>query len=411
MLKKEETENEKTETKTAAAQNPVAISEKYGFKKLFCAENSKPIPAQTSMRITALRFLLIVLVVFIHNNFKAEEILKGALEYGYTPFDYENGLFGRWIQIFISDGIARCAVPLFFMFASYLQFMKGDSYGVLLKKKAKSLVVPYFLWPLLNIGIYVGLKLLIQAVFPGMIERKNWFPMSGWGVKGWLHAFFGYENMAEGRTFGGYVGQLWFVRDLFILIVFSPLLRLAVRKFPVCALLAVSFFYFSDTRPFIVASQALFFYILGFFWAEYNFDLFAFADRIKWKALIPLYLALWLATWKFYGEYSCAYWFMVAVSCLVLLKFSAAIVSNKKAFAAAKYLAGFSFWLFAIHMPFLLNCIQAFWRKILPMTNTFFCMMEYFGVSVLVIVIGTGFGIVLKKICPPLFAILNGERG
>lgn len=171
-------------------------------------KNAKAIPAETSMRITALRFLLIVLVVFIHNNLRAEDILKGALEYGYTPFAYENGLFGRWVQIFISDGIAKCAVPLFFMFASYLQFMKGDSYGVLLKKKAKSLLVPYFLWPLLNIGIYVGFKLLVQAVFPAMIERKNWFPMSGWGVKGWLHAFFGYENMAEGRTFGGYVGQL-----------------------------------------------------------------------------------------------------------------------------------------------------------------------------------------------------------
>lgn len=373
-------------------------------------KNAKAIPAETSMRITALRFLLIVLVVFIHNNLRAEDILKGALEHGYTPFAYENGLFGRWVQIFISDGIANCAVPLFFMFASYLQFMKGDSYGVLLKKKAKSLLVPYFLWPLLNIGIYVGFKLLVQAVFPAMIERKNWFPMSGWGVKGWLHAFFGYENMAEGRTFGGYVGQLWFVRDLFILIVFSPFLRFAVRKFPVCALVAVSFFYFSDTRPFIVSAQALFFYIMGLYWAESGFDLFAFADRIKWKALVPLYLALWLATWKFYGEYSCAYWFMAAVSCLVLLKFSAVIVSNKKTFAAAKYLAGFSFWLFAIHMPFLLNCVQVLWRKILPMTNTFFCMVEYFGVSVLVVALGTGFGILLKKICPPLFAVLNGGR-
>ena len=108
-------------------------------------KNAKAISAETSMRITALRFLLIVLVVFIHNNLRAEDILKGALEHGYTQFAYENGLFGRWVQIFISDGIAKCAVPLFFMFASYLQFMKGDSYGVLLKKKAKSLLVPYFL--------------------------------------------------------------------------------------------------------------------------------------------------------------------------------------------------------------------------------------------------------------------------
>lgn len=37
-------------------------------------------------------------------------------------------------------------------------------------------------------------------------------------------------------------------------------------------------------------------------------------------------------------------------------------------------------------------------------------MAEYFGVSVLVVVIGTGFGILLKKICPPLFAVLNGRR-
>ncbi len=374
-------------------------------------QERKIIPAETSMRITALRFLLIVLVVFIHNNFRAENILKGVLEYGYTLFAYENGLFGRWVQIFISDGIARCAVPLFFMFASYLQFMKNDSYDVLLKKKAKSLAVPYFLWPLLNIGIYVGIKLLVQAVFPAMIERKNWFPMGEWGLGGWFHAFFGYEDMAEGRTFGGYVGQLWFVRDLFIMILFSSLLRLAVRKFPVCVLIAVSFFYFSDTRPFFVAAQALFFYTLGLYWAEYDFDLFAFADKIKWKALIPLYLALWFATWKFYGEYSCAYWFMVFASCLVLLKFSAVIVLNKKAFAAAKYLAGFSFWLFAIHMPFLLNCAQALWRKILPMTNTFFCMAEYFGVSVLVVAIGTGSGILLKKICPQLFRLLNGGRG
>ncbi len=371
----------------------------------------KIIPAETSMRITALRFLLIVLVVFIHNNLTAENILKGALENGSPLFAYENNVFGRWVQIFISGGIAKCAVPLFFMFASYLQFMKNDSYGVLLKKKSKSLLIPYFLWPVLNIALYVGVKILVQAVFPDMIEQKNKFVMAEWGLKGWFHAFFGWENMAEGRTFGGYVGQLWFVRDLFIMILLSPLLRITVRKFPVCVLAAVSFFYFSDTRPFFVAAQALFFYTLGLYWAEYDFDLFGFADKIKWRALLPLYLALWFSTWKFYGECSCAYWFMVGVSCLVLLKFSAVIAANEKLFEAAKYLSGFSFWLFAIHMPFLLICMQTVWRKILPMTNTFFCMAEYFGVSVLVVAFGTGAGILLKKICPPLFALLNGGRG
>ena len=379
-------------------------------------ENSKPagkakiIPAETSSRITALRFLLIVLVVFIHNNFKENEILEGALKGNFTLFAYTNGFLGRWIQIFITDGIARCAVPLFFMFAAYLQAMKNDSYKTLLKKKVKSLVLPFFLWPLLNIGFFVAAKLLVQALLPEMIEKPGVFPQSGWGLSGWLHAFFGYENMSEGRTFGGYVGQLWFVRDLFIMIVFSPLIRLAVKRFPFCVLAGISFFYFSDTRPFFVAAQAIFYYTLGIFWAEFDFDLFSLADRIKWKALVPLYLAVWLAVWKFYGEFSCAYWFMVVLACAVLLKFSALIVKNKKAFSASKYLSGFSFWLFAIHMPLLLYIFQTLWRKLLPMTSTLRCMAEYFGVSILVVVTGTLFGIVLKKICPPLFAILNGGR-
>lgn len=372
--------------------------------------NAKIIPAETSRRITALRFLLIVLVVFIHNNFKEVQILKDAVRYSFTPFAYSNSPLGRWIQIFISDGIAGCAVPLFFMFASYLQAMKNDRYKTLLKKKFKSLVLPFFLWPLLNIGFYVAAKLLAQALFPGMIEKPGFFPQSSWGLSGWLHAFFGYENMAEGRTFGGYVEQLWFVRDLLIMIAFSPLIRLAVKKFPFCALAAVSFFYFSDTRPLIVAAQALFYYTIGIFWAEFDFDLFRIADKIKWKALVPLYLAVWFSVWKFYGEFSCAYWFMVALACAVLLKFSALIIKNKKAFSAAEHLAGFSFWLFAVHMPLLLNVFQTLWRKLLPMTSPSRCLAEYFCVSILVVAAGTFAGAVLKKICPPLFSVLNGGR-
>lgn len=225
----------------------------------------KPIPTETSRRITSLRFLLIVLVVFIHNNFTAESILKSAEENGFAPFAFSNGFIGIWIQRFISEGIALCAVPLFFMFSAYLQFMKNDKFGTLLKKRTKSLLVPYFLWPVLNLGLYVGLKLALSKVAPSLFGRPGYVPQMEWKAADWFHAFFGYENMNEGRTFGGFVGQMWFVRDLFILILLSPLLRLCVHKFPFCTLLAVSFFYFGDVRPFFVAGQALFYYTLGLY--------------------------------------------------------------------------------------------------------------------------------------------------
>lgn len=370
----------------------------------------KPIPLETSRRITSLRFLLIALVVFIHNNFVEANIVKDAFENGFAPFAYANGFIGIWIQRFISEGIARCAVPLFFMFSAYLQFMKNDKFSTLLKKRTKSLVIPYFLWPVLNIGLYGGIKLALSKIAPSLFGKPGFVPQMEWTASDWFHAFFGFVNMQEGRTFGGFVGQMWFVRDLFILILFSPLLRLAVHKFPFCFLLAVSFFYFGDVRPFFVAGQALFYYTLGLYWADYDFDLFAFADKIKWKAILPIFVLSWLYVWTLGGEFSFSNWFMVFADCVVFLKLSALLVKNEKIFAATKYLAEFSFWLFAIHMPFLLNAIQTLWRKVLPMTNTLRCMAEYFGVSILVIVIGTLSGIILKKICPPVFRLLNGGR-
>ena len=371
---------------------------------------TKPlIGRETSRRITSLRFLLAVFVVFIHNNFTAESIAQ-AFEQNGTLIAFNQGAAGKWIQLFISGGIARCAVPLFFLFAAYLQFKKGDFYGTLLRKKAKSLVLPFVLWPVLNIALFVGMKLAVARLVPGLLARLDVIPQFSWTAADWLHAFFGYEDMENGRTFGGYLVQMWFVRDLFILIVLSPLLCRAARSFPVCTLVAVSFFYFSDVRPLMVAAQALFYYVLGFFWAEYDVPLFGIAERVKWRALIPLYLALWLATWLAFGEYSPCYWFMVLAACLIMLKCSALIERNERTFAAAEYLAPMSFWLFAIHNPLLNGFLVKLWLHFFPMTTPARCLAEYFCVNILTVALGTASGLLLRKICPPLFSVLNGGR-
>ena len=99
---------------------------------------SRKMDANTSQRITALRFLLIIFVVFMHNNFTVESIAEGVAKGGSAVL-FNQGIFGRWLQLFISAGIARGAVPLFMLFAAYLQEIKNDPYPILLKKKTKSL--------------------------------------------------------------------------------------------------------------------------------------------------------------------------------------------------------------------------------------------------------------------------------
>ena len=104
------------------------------------------------------------------------------------------------------------------------------------------------------------------------------------------------------------------------------------------------------------------------------------------------------------------HWFVILLACVLLLKISALIVKNDTAYNVAKYLAGYSFFLFAIHTPVMNEMLKRIWLHFLPMTNGFFCLAEYFGVAFLNIAIGTLIGIALKKLCPRLFAILTGGR-
>ena len=81
------------------------------------------IDEETSKRITSLRFLLACFVVFIHNNYTVKNISE-SIENGAKEIIFNQSFFGNWIQIFISSAISCCAVPLFFLFAAYLQAKK-----------------------------------------------------------------------------------------------------------------------------------------------------------------------------------------------------------------------------------------------------------------------------------------------
>ena len=87
------------------------------------------IPKETSMRITSLRFLLAIFVVFIHNNFTVEYIAQ-LVEHGAEEIYFKPNIVSEWIQLVITQGITQCAVPLFFLFAAYLQARKAWKIGL-----------------------------------------------------------------------------------------------------------------------------------------------------------------------------------------------------------------------------------------------------------------------------------------
>ena len=145
---------------------------------------SSLIDGETSRRITSLRYILSVLVVFIHNNFTAEKLADSLAEGNRIPI-FEQNTLGEWIQFMISSGLGSCAVPLFFMFSAYLFFKKDTPYKNMLKKKTRGLLLPYFVWIALNIALVTLVKLFATRLNPSLLvnpERKSCFDLERSGL-------------------------------------------------------------------------------------------------------------------------------------------------------------------------------------------------------------------------------------
>lgn len=374
------------------------------------AENkiTQIIDVETSRRIASLRYILSVLVVFIHNNFTAEKLDESLAEGNRIPI-FAQSAAGEWIQSVISSGLGSCAVPLFFLFSAYLFFKKDTPYKLMLKKKTRGLLVPYFVWIVLNIALVTLGKLFAAKLNPSLLVNPEKIPVLAWSVLDWLKAFsgFGFDKFNH-----PYVGQFWFVRDLLILFLISPVLRIIYRRFPKTSLIFCVFIYISDVVPQCFDSDraALLFFTLGYFWAEREFSPFAIADSFRWTELFAMFAFSVLGCNLFFKGNSVCYALMVLFSALIFLKVSGSISRNQNAFSFAEKLSSFSFFLFAIHMPFLLACVQNLWLRFLPMKNPAFCLLEYFGANIVIVALGTFSGVALRKICPVLFAVLNGGR-
>ena len=367
------------------------------------------IDGETSGRITSLRYILSVLVVFIHNNFTAETLADSLAEGNKIP-PFVQSAAGEWIQFVISSGLGCCAVPLFFMFSAYLFFKKDTPYKTMLRKKTRGLLTPYFVWIALNIALVTLGKLFVARLNPSLLANPEKIPVLTWSVLDWFKAFSGFGFDKCNHPF---VGQFWFVRDLLILFLISPVLRVIYRKFPKTSLIFCVFIYISGVTPqgFDLDRAALLFFTLGYFWAEREFSPFAFADTFRWTELFAMFAFSVLGCNLIFKGNSVCSALKVLFSALIFLKLSGSIFRNQKAFNLAEKFSPFSFFLFAVHMPFLLICVQKLWLRFLPMKNSAFCLFEYFGVNIVVVVLGTFAGVILRKICPMLFGILNGGRG
>ena len=100
-----------------------------------------------SKTISFIRFPLIILIVYIHNQGMGTSLSEVSISWAsFSDIDAYNLL-----RVLITDVIARAAVPAFFILSGYLFFFGKTSFSreiwlIALKKRFWTLFVPFVLW-------------------------------------------------------------------------------------------------------------------------------------------------------------------------------------------------------------------------------------------------------------------------
>lgn len=184
--------------------------------------------------LSALRFPLIIGVVFIHSRFTDIITQEGIISLTRDIFPIYTLLSNL-----ISNVFSRISVPLFFAISGYFFFYRVNILNVhvyiyKLKRRLKSLLIPYIIWNFIVILILLAAELCIPEMMSGL--KKS---ITKWNITDWF-----YNLYAVPISY-----QFWFIRDLILLCIFSPIIYYGIKYGKRPFILALSILWIFDLWP------------------------------------------------------------------------------------------------------------------------------------------------------------------
>jgi len=327
-------------------------------------------------RISMLRFILIAIVVFLHI---AEPVPIAALDFSDT-LDV--------LRAFTQGQLGRICVPALTMISGYLLFSSKLDLAPLqlYRKKARTLLVPFFVFNICYVAIlalveystgYVAVRTILEAE-PGRI----------------MNILFSIDKKPLNVP-------LHFLRELFVLVLLSPIFGLLLRRAPLVglALIAGIFLLNLDRHLILRNTMAVMFYIGGMA-AIGNWDIKKY-DRYAVHCLVALLLlcaALLLLRTENHTPI-----YLVAP---LLVWPMASLLENTGFGNWTREHSQYSFFIFLGHMPLIEIA-----RRLYQQVDHFVPHAVYiYGVPVLIIALLIGIYKVLDFMAPRSFSFVTGGR-
>ena len=344
-----------------------------------------------SHRIALMRGILTLMVVNIHSINLVVHFQTGNVSWGNSPWL-------ATIEYLFSEVVSRTAVPAFFFISALLLYKKEFKWIDNLKKKIRSLVIPYIIVNSFWIAVY----LILQSI-PSL---STYFTMDGyiirnWDIIGWLKGY--------GIFSSPLVAPLWFIRDLFVLNVLSKVIKRILNYAPTAFAILLLLFWISpyNTHVFCLNKQALCFWSFGYICVHFNYNLEKL-DRVRSPWLVSLYFIL-VAMDVLFKE-SQLNWIIHNIAILfgVVFWFVYGTTIQKDSINRLLLLISeYSFGIYLFHQ-LTLNCINKVYAKLIPPSS----ISQLFGYLVIPNIVIAGcvlFSIFLKKYAKRLYCVLFGK--
>lgn len=224
------------------------------------------IQKEESRRYDALKVLMCIFVLLIH------AFSDDFMEIGRSG----TGMLYRCTFI-VSRIVCDCAVPVFVLISSVLLYAKPFSWWANVKKKCRSLLVPYLicnsLWVVLMFAKHVlGQKLGIKA--------GDDIDFATYSLFDWLDAYLGLAG-----NYKPLLTSLWYVRDLFILNLLAIPIKKLIDLLPIPMLVLTLVLWFGDIQIPGIQDYSLPFFVFGYYLVKYDIH-FEDLDRKLNKYLV-----------------------------------------------------------------------------------------------------------------------------
>ena len=357
---------------------------------------------QLSQTINFARISLIVGLVFLHY-----ERFPNATLSPFRGLDPTHNQVATYIGSFVLFFFFS-VVPLLSMISGWLFFSFRSEPATALRQRIRrrfaSLYLPLVFWNTLFLAILL-LLFHFQPDYPLLREMNIDFRTAG--AMDYVNAVFGLTAHPVGF-------QFWFVRDLFVTVLVSPILWLFLTRAPLVGaiVLGTAWLYGHDLWIFF-RTDVVFFFFLGGFIRLHNLPL----EISKRTTLIFVgaYLALCavrtLAPYVVDGD---PFVLQVATRSMRLVGVLACwgvfqrVALTPIGEVVARY-GGFAFFLHAAHYPLLAEVKLVLW-PLMPAETQPWMLVHYVASVTVTVAIGIGLGVALTRFVPHAFALLNGGR-